>query len=627
MKSFFKTVLIVSLIAPLAAASLAAQKKLPPKAQRTFSDPAIYVPDMSEQPASSELRDLVTRYVLDRQLLNRFYIVSGSRTRREKLAAFYAGWLKELPNIDFDGLSHEGKADYVLLRNRIEYDQALLGRDERIQQRIAPLVPFSEDIVQILEARQRLEFIGADQAVTSIKEIHDLVKGIQADVDSGKLTAKPAVVVKALRHLSRIREALYDWFDFYHGYDPDFTAKVPMEFEALNLTLDMYSKTIGKKLGGLPPGAIERASRRRRRDSRRSNPPRSVQQGADLTPLPIIGDPIGREGLLEDLRGEMIIYTPEQLIKIGNREYAWTLTELKKAARDMGFGDDWHAALEKVKENYVPRGKQPDLIRNLQIQAENFIRKHDLVTIPPIVHDTWRMRMMPPQTMLRAPFFLGGESIMVSYPVDGMSKEMAQMIMKGNSPHLSHATVFHELIPGHGQQGFMLKRYNTHRNTAFSTPFHGEGWCLFWEMLMWDLGFNATPEDRIGALFWRLHRAARIVFTLNYQMGLWTPQRCIDFLVSNGHERFTAESEVRGHVENSPPLYQASYLIGGLQVRSLYRELVTDGKLMTTKQFNDAMLRTGSMPIEILRALLGNKPLARDYRAQWKFYGDIPEAK
>jgi hypothetical protein len=142
---------------------------------------------------------------------------------------------------------------------------------------------------------------------------------------------------------------------------------------------------------------------------------------------------------LEDLRAEMIVYTPEQLVEIGNREYVRCETEMKKAARELGFGDDWRAALEKVKNAYVPRGKQPELVRNLQIQAETFIRERDLLTIPLIVHDTWRTVTMAPAHMRSAPFFLGGESIIVSYPVEGMSDELGTMIMKGNGPHLSHA--------------------------------------------------------------------------------------------------------------------------------------------------------------------------------------------
>ena len=58
--------------------------------------------------------------------------------------------------------------------------------------------------------------------------------------------------------------------------------------------------------------------------------------------------------MFEDLRGEMIPYTPEELIEIGKREYAWCETEMKKASRELGFGDDWKKALEKVKNIYVP---------------------------------------------------------------------------------------------------------------------------------------------------------------------------------------------------------------------------------------------------------------------------------
>ena len=51
-------------------------------------------------------------------------------------------------------------------------------------------------------------------------------------------------------------------------------------------------------------------------------------------------------------------------------------------------------------------------------------------------------------------------------------------------------------------------------------------------------------------------------------------------------------------------------------------ELV-DSKKMTLKQFNDAFLHEGAMPIEMMRATLEGSPLTRDYQASWKFYGDV----
>ena len=40
----------------------------------------------------------------------------------------------------------------------------------------------------------------------------------------------------------------------------------------------------------------------------------------------------------------MILYTPEQLIALANKEFAWCEAEMKKASREMGFGDDWKKA-------------------------------------------------------------------------------------------------------------------------------------------------------------------------------------------------------------------------------------------------------------------------------------------
>src|SRR6185369_13060890 len=53
----------------------------------------------------------------------------------------------------------------------------------------------------------------------------------------------------------------------------------------------------------------------------------------------IVGDPIGREALISELRSEMIPYTPEEIIAIGEKEMVWCENEMKKASRDLGYGD------------------------------------------------------------------------------------------------------------------------------------------------------------------------------------------------------------------------------------------------------------------------------------------------
>lgn len=612
----------ISIVGITLAATLHAQQ--PPDATRTFSPPVDYVVVSPLPTATSELRDLIDRFDNDRQAIQRFYTIPGSSTRRARMNTFYQTWLQKLPSIRFDTLSREGQLDYVLLRNKIEYEIALLGREERVRRQATELVPFFDEVAGLQEDRQRLTFIGADAAATTIRALDAKVQAARDAVTRGAF-APAAVAVRAAEQIDTLNGALGQWFAFYNGYDPAFTAQVPPLHKALTQSLTAYAATLREKLGGLPAGAGALAGQNP--DGGRGGRGGGVAANVRSNEGPIVGDPIGRDGLLEDLRGEMIAYTPEQLIEIGNREYAWTEAEMKKASREMGFGDDWMKALEKVKGVHVPRGEQPQLIRNLALEAINFISSRDLLTIPPLAIDQWRMNMMTPQAMRVNPFFTGGESIQVSYPTDAMSEEDSRMVMRGNGPHLSRATVHHELIPGHSLQGFMAARYNSHR-APFRTPFLTEGWALYWEMLLWDLGFPRSPEDRVGMLFWRMHRAARILFSLNFHLGKWTPQQCVDFLVDRvGHERFTAEGEVRRSFNGSySPLYQVAYLMGALQIRSMMRELV-DSKKMTLKQFHDAFLREGVMPVEMMRAALTAQPLTRDYAARWKYYGDVPAAK
>jgi uncharacterized protein (DUF885 family) len=62
-----------------------------------------------------------------------------------------------------------------------------------------------------------------------------------------------------------------------------------------------------------------------------------------------------------------------------------------------------------------------------------------------------------------------------------------------------------------------------------------------------------------------------------------------------------------------------AYLLGGLQLTELRKELVDSGK-MTYKQFHDAAIKENLIPVEMLRATLTNQALTKDFTTSWKFY-------
>jgi uncharacterized protein (DUF885 family) len=200
------------------------------------------------------------------------------------------------------------------------------------------------------------------------------------------------------------------------------------------------------------------------------------------------------------------------------------------------------------------------------------------------------------------------------------------MALRGNNRYFSRAVVHHELIPGHHLQHFYNSRYNSHRE-LFGTPFWSEGWALYWEFLLYQKGFAKTPEQKLGMLFWRSHRAARILFSLSFHMGNLTPQQSIDMLVERvGHERANAAAEVRrSFAGDYGPIYQAAYMLGGLQFWELRRELVDSGK-MTDREFHDTILKGGPIPVSVVRSrLMGINP-DPDSKPAWRFYPAL-EAK
>lgn len=541
----------------------------------------------------SRLRGVIEKFDADIGILNRFYSAQTSPNRIARFRALYGEKAQLINSLNFDGLNHDEQIDYVLLRNHLERELKELARLESQLAEMAGLMPFARTISDLEDTRRKLDFADPAKSAALLNDLSKQISATQRSFEAANATKpKRTVAGRAARTVDGLRRTLRSWYTFYNAYDPTFTWWCESPYKSVDDALGKYSTFITEKLVGI------------RADDRTT----------------IIGDPIGREALIEELKFEMIPYTPEELVEIANKEFEWCVTEFKKASREMGFGDDYMKAIEAVKQKYVEPGKQPELIKKQAYEAIEYMEKNDLVTVPKIARDGWRMEMMTPERQLIAPFFLGGETILVSYPTDGMTHEQKMMSMRGNNPHFARAVTHHELIPGHHLQGYMTSRYRPYRQ-MFSTPFWGEGWALYWEFVLWDRGFTKTPEDKIGALFWRSHRAARIIFSLNFHLEKMTPQECVDLLVNKvGHERDNALAEVRRSFSGDyGPLYQIAYMMGGLQFYNLHKELV-GSKKMTDRAFHDAILKEGRIPVEMVRAILTKQKLASDHRSSWRYY-------
>ena len=553
------------------------------------------VPALQEMTAAPQtMAPIVQRYLRDLDSVEHVHDVRGGTRREAGLRSFYDGWRKRLEEVDYEALGLEDRLDWHLLTREIDRAHEQLDFDRKRFDEAAPLMPRIDTLQGLAEARRDLQPADARSSAQTLERARaayeSALKQLRENPPQGKDKPTAAVANRAVRQLEATRTALKDWYEFYAGYDPQFTWWNKQPWEALDVLLGEYAEVVRGKL-------------------------------ADASdPETIVGDPIGRDELVRGFENALIAYTPEELLQLAERELAWCHREMQKAAKELGY-DDWRKALEYVKTRHVAPGEQPKLVVELADEAIDYVTKNDLVTVPELARRDWRMTMLDANAQLQAPFFLGGEDVLVAFPSADMPFDKKLNSLRGNNRHFSRAVVHHELIPGHHLQHFMTSRYQPQRESLGWNPFWGEGWALYWEFLLWDRGFAVKPEDKLGMLFWRAHRAARIQFSLGFHMGKMTPNEAIDLLVREvGHERENAAAEVRrSFAGDYGPLYQAAYMLGGLQFRALHKEFVESGKI-SDRDFHDRILQGGPMPVQLVRSRLRGEKLPGKIEADWRFY-------
>lgn len=539
-----------------------------------------------------DFNEVIASYNADKSALQRKFSNNLSLAYFERFSKFYLDWKSQLESIDFNALPKDQKVDYVLLRNHIE--KSIYFHELAVKEfnEVKFVVQHAKEVYVYNENRKSGLNPKSDQLAGIFNETEKEIRKDILNLKNTKGFSSWQSAALAAKIVKNLKEATEESYDFYNEYNPEFMWWMKTSQQKLIKTLEEYQEELHKHYSNT-----------------------LVKDDGSG----IIGKPLGREALLKDLTFEFIAYTPERLIEEANKQFVWCEKEMLKASNELGYGNDWKKALEHVKQTYVPPGQWQEDVNGLAWEAIKFVEDRDLITIPQLAKETWRMTMLSAESQKRSPFFLGGEEIQIAYPTFSMDYDDKMMSMRGNNPHFSRATVQHELIPGHHLQQFMNQRYKPYRK-LFGTPFWTEGWALYWEFNLWDKKFPRSPEDKIGMLFWRMHRCARIIFSLNYHLEKMTPQQCIDFLVDKvGHERANAAAEVRrSFMGGYGPLYQIAYMMGGLQFYSLKKELVDSGK-MTEKQFHDIILQNNTMPVEIVKAVLLGEELKKDARPHWKF--------
>jgi Bacterial protein of unknown function (DUF885) len=286
--------------------------------------------------------------------------------------------------------------------------------------------------------------------------------------------------------------------------------------------------------------------------------------------------------------------TPAEFAQIGEAQIGELTAALTEQAGKLS-GSDWSATLDELKADHPDAdGLLPAYQRELE-RLESFVFREDLATNPDAM-----ARVEPTPEFLRP--VMGFAAYLPAGPFDAWQQGYFWVTpppdeagLRDHARAVIPAVAAHEGYPGHHLQMTSVNRIPSLTRRAIRSSVMIEGWGLYTEQLMADVGYY-DDAARLAQLAMRLLRALRIVLDMELQSGDLTYEAAVARAVSVGRlEESTARSEVARYTMT--PTQPFSYLVGCLELERLRAASQARlGDAFRLRRFHDRVLSYGHMP-------------------------------
>lgn len=293
--------------------------------------------------------------------------------------------------------------------------------------------------------------------------------------------------------------------------------------------------------------------------------------------------------------------TPQQIHDIGLREVTRIRAEMDRVAREAGFASR-DAFIQELRTNPIYYATTAEELMREAARVTTEINGHLPRLFGTLPRLTYTIREIPAEI---------AEGTTTAYygpgsPTSGIAGTFYVNTSRLNQRPLWEvpALSLHESVPGHHFQIALQQEMDIapfRRNFSSFTAFT-EGWGLYSESLGHDMGLYNTPARQMGELSYQMWRASRLVVDTGIHALGWDKARAVQFMRENtALTDANINAEVNRYI--SWPGQATGYMIGRLKIIELrQRAEQALGDRFDLRRFHDAVLRNGSVPLDVLEA-------------------------
>lgn len=306
---------------------------------------------------------------------------------------------------------------------------------------------------------------------------------------------------------------------------------------------------------------------------------------------------------------ELLGHDAASLKRWGEDLYRETEGRLVAAARDLGDAD-WRASVARLREDHPSEDELVATYRREMERSRAATVAAGILTLPE--GESLVVEAMPdfarptlPYAAYVQPAPFSSERIgrfWVTLPDPAEPAAIRRERLTGHPRKGIPVIACHEGYPGHHVQLSIAANVSRPARKAFRSNVLIEGWGLYVEELMTDLGHLADPETRLLRLKDLLWRAARVIVDVGLCTGAMSFEQAVAFLVDGPKlERPNAVAECRRYTLN--PLQPSAYALGRAAILDLRERAARAG--LDRRTFHDRLLAAGSLPPALAGAEIG----------------------